>query len=122
MPLIGDLGFMPVAPPQEVCSTYFSKFERAVLTLVFFICFMKDTAMVGVLSESSSDSGSDSSSNSSESDSDSDLDKAPIPVANGRVASPKVATPSNPSATHLSMPTNLLSEDLELSDSGSDSD
>jgi len=98
MPLIGDLGFMPVAPPQE------------------------DTALVGVLSESSSDSGSDSSSNSSESDSDSDLDKAPIPVANGRVASPKVAAPSNPSATHLSMPTNLLSEDLELSDSGSDSD
>jgi len=77
MPLIGDLGFMPVAPPQE------------------------DTAMVRALSESSSDSESDSSSNLSESDSDSDLDKAPIPVSNGRVASPKVATPSNSSATHI---------------------
>ena len=75
--------------------------------------------MIGVLSESSSDSGSDSS--SSDSDSDSDMDKAPIPPANGRVASPKVGF--NPSTTtHLSMPTNLLSEDLQLSDSGSDSD
>merc|ERR1711973_308688 len=71
MPLIGDMGFMPVAPPQE------------------------DTGMIGVLSESSSDSGSDSS--SSDSDSDSDIDKAPVPSANGRVASPKVG--SNPSTT-----------------------
>jgi len=95
MPLISDMNFMPVAPPQE------------------------DTGMIGVLSESSSDSGSDSS--SSDSDSDSDMDKAPIPPANGRVASPKVGF--NPSTTtHLSMPTNLLSEDLQLSDSGSDSD
>ena len=77
--------------------------------------------MVGVLSESSSDSGSDSSSNSSESDSDSDMDKAQIPITNGRVTSPK-GTASNLSSTHLSMPTNLLSEDLRLSDSGSDSD
>lgn len=83
---------------------------------------------VGVLSDSSSDSGSDSSSDSSESDSDSDLSNAHIPITsnerntgNSAVTKESVSLP-NSSLAHLSMPSHLLSEDLRLSDSGSESD
>lgn len=84
-------------------------------------------AAIGVLSDSSSDSGSDSSSDSTESDSDSDLDNTHIPTTNerntgGSSATKESSAVSNSSLAHLSMPSHLLSEDLRLSDSGSESD
>ncbi len=79
-----------------------------------------------MLSDSSSESGSDSSSDSSESDSDSDLDDTHIPNERNNIGNPTTAKESlplpNPSLAHLSMPSHLLSEDLRLSDSGSESD
>nr|CAG4649840.1 EOG090X0IV9 [Scapholeberis mucronata] len=85
-------------------------------------------AAVGVLSDSSSDSGSDSSSDSSDSDSDSDLETTRIPVnsSDHNSKSSVIANGLTPLANdchpHLSMPSHLLSEDLQLSDSGSESD
>lgn len=79
-----------------------------------------------MLSDSSSESGSDSSSDSSESDSDSDLDDTLIPNERNSTGNPATAKESmsipNSSLAHLSMPSHLLSEDLRLSDSGSESD
>ncbi|XP_057377398.1 ELL-associated factor 1-like [Daphnia carinata] len=101
MPLLDDLDLITEGPRQEVAPT------------------------VGVLSDSSSDSGSDSSSDSSESDSDSDLEDTHIPNErnNGSPVIPKEPMSiSNSSLAHLSMPSHLLSEDLRLSDSGSESD
>lgn len=81
------------------------------------------------MSDSSSESGSDSSSDSSESDSDSDLDNTHIPSTsnernNGNlpITNKELVPMSNSSSAHLSMPSHLLSEDLRLSDSGSESD
>nr|CAG4649005.1 EOG090X0IV9 [Polyphemus pediculus] len=112
------------SPPASSPPTSATKFSPKYLNSA---TVSKDPSLVGVLSESSSDSGSDSSSNSSDSDdSDSDIDKASIPATNGRAASPAkgaaTARSNSPAVAHLSMPTNLLSEDLRLSDSGSDSD
>ena len=91
--------------------------------------YWQEEASVGLLSDSSSDSGSDSSSDSSGSDSDSDIDKTLVPnTTNGgshsSMALPResVSNSSSSSVAHLSMPSHLLSEDLRLSDSGSDSD
>lgn len=88
------------------------------------LLYSQQESIVGVLSDSSSDSGSDSSSDSSDSDSDdSDMDKTVIPTKNGGNNSMARESASNStSASHLSMPSHLLSEDLRLSDSGSDSD
>ena len=74
-----------------------------------------------MLSDSSSSSDSDSSSDSSASDSEIERTKFQIPVANGQHSSVKSPISSS-SVAHLSMPSHLLSEDLRLSDSGSDSD
>nr|CAG4644460.1 EOG090X0IV9 [Lepidurus arcticus] len=84
-----------------------------------------DVPEIGVLSDSSSDSGSGSdSSSSSDSDSDSDMDKQTVPRhsdgANGGSKSAEMDRPAPPPT--FSMPSHLLSEDLQLSDSGSDSD
>lgn len=82
-------------------------------------------AAVGVLSDSSSESGSDSSSDSSESDSDSDLDDTHIPnerMSTNPISAKESMPLPNSSLAHLSMPSHLLSEDLRLSDSGSESD
>ena len=88
---------------------------------------LKVAAAVGVLSDSSSESGSDSSSDSSESDSDdSDLDDTHIPnernITGNPIAPKESMSLPNSSLAHLSMPSHLLSEDLRLSDSGSESD
>lgn len=87
--------------------------------------FLQQESIVGVLSDSSSDSGSDSSSDSSDSDSDdSDMDKTVIPTTKngGNNSMARESASNSTSASHLSMPSHLLSEDLRLSDSGSDSD
>lgn len=78
-----------------------------------------------MLSDSSSESGSDSSSDSSESDSDSDLDDTHIPnerMSTNPISAKESMPLPNSSLAHLSMPSHLLSEDLRLSDSGSESD
>ena len=78
-----------------------------------------------MLSESSSSSDSDSSSDSSASESDdSDNDRTKFQVI-GNVpnsSARNLVCSSNSPVAHLSMPSHLLSEDLRLSDSGSDSD
>lgn len=82
----------------------------------------RDTA-VGVLSDSSSDSDSESSSGSSGSDSDSEeIEDRPNKIGNLDVVTGTESVPASNSTSHLSMPSHLLSEDLQLSDSGSDSD
>ncbi len=48
------------------------------------------------------------------------MDKTVIPTKNGAMA--REPASNSTSASHLSMPSHLLSEDLRLSDSGSDSD
>nr|CAG4648393.1 EOG090X0IV9 [Moina brachiata] len=80
-------------------------------------------SIVGVLSDSSSDSESESSSGSSGSDSDSDEhDDRPNKMVNLDASTAgEIAPLANPTS-HLSMPSHLLSEDLQLSDSASDSD
>nr|CAG4638856.1 EOG090X0IV9 [Cyclestheria hislopi] len=103
MPLIGDIDESPSVQQEEAAD------------------------LVGLLSDSSSDSGSDSSSVSSGSESDSDMDSTPIPTApangrSGNTIARETTTSSNPQFNHLSMPSHLLSEDLQLSESGSDSD
>nr|CAG4641355.1 EOG090X0IV9 [Eulimnadia texana] len=87
--------------------------------------------MLGVISDSSSNS--DSSSGSSDSDdSDAEMDSKLVSILNtsgGESPPPQAATPRETlplrretgAHGHLSMP-NLLSEDLQLSESGSDSD
>lgn len=87
--------------------------------MIFGIVLKMATA-VGVLSDSSSDSGSDSSSDSSDSDSDSDLENARIPTSQSNTE--LTALNNDGHGGHLSMPSHLLSEDLQLSDSGSESD
>lgn len=95
----------------------------------FNLTYFQVSAAVGVLSDSSSESGSDSSSDSSESDSDSDLDNTHIPstssernTGNSVITNKEMVPMSNSNSAHLSMPSHLLSEDLRLSDSGSESD
>ena len=79
-----------------------------------------------MLSESSSSSDSDSSSDSSASESESETDGTKFQVI-GNLPMPNSSTrnlvcSSNSPVAHLSMPSHLLSEDLRLSDSGSDSE
>lgn len=76
-----------------------------------------------MLSDSSSDSDSESSSGSSGSDSDSEeIEDRPNKIGNLDVVTGTESVPASNSTSHLSMPSHLLSEDLQLSDSGSDSD
>ncbi|KAL1123365.1 hypothetical protein AAG570_002450 [Ranatra chinensis] len=77
----------------------------------------EDNAMheVGILSDSSSDSSSDSNSSDSESDNEKQPPPPPAKAMNGHMNGT-----SSPSL--LSMPEGLLNEDLQLSESGSDSD
>nr|CAG4652324.1 EOG090X0IV9 [Triops cancriformis] len=122
----GDQSNSPFHMPSAFSATAASVPTASSVTSAASTTAIRDVPEIGVLSDSSSDSGSDSSS-SSDSDSDSDIDKRSVPRHNGpdggsnraemeRAAPPPAATPT------LSMPSHLLSEDLQLSDSGSDSD
>lgn len=77
----------------------------------------QDVPPVGILSDSSSDS--DSSSGSSGSDSESEAE-APV-KENGRGFTGSV-NGAKSSQVPLSMPDNLLNDDLQLSETGSESD
>ncbi|OXU16952.1 ell-associated factor Eaf [Nasonia vitripennis] len=119
LPMIGehdDFTQSPPAPSSASVSTSHSTAPpRTISPVVNEKPFVKTPVLdneVGILSDSSS---SDSSSDSSDSDSEPEKTTQPTKV-NGHAANGTTISPS------FSMPDNLLNEDLQLSESESDSD
>ncbi|XP_046388563.1 ell-associated factor Eaf [Ischnura elegans] len=88
----------------------------------------KDVPPVGVLSDSSSDSNSSSESGSSDSESEPDHSRLTAMSLNGhmngmtRLCSPLPANNNTSNSNSMQQHEHLLTEDLQLSESGSDSD